>query len=60
MGADIRAQAAWEDAQKAIREADRAEAEAWLVSMESYGRPAQRSANASTATRMMRIMSQDA
>jgi hypothetical protein len=28
MGAAIRAQAAWEDAQKAIREADRAEAEA--------------------------------
>jgi hypothetical protein len=30
-----------EAAQKAIREADRAEAEAWSIQMEGYGRPAQ-------------------
>ena len=41
MGAEIRAQAAREDAQKAIREADRATAEAWSLRMEGYGRPAQ-------------------
>ena len=41
MGADIRAQAAREPAQKAIREADRAEAEAWSARMEGYGGPAQ-------------------
>ena len=34
-------QAAREAAQKAIREADRAEAEAWSVRMEGYGGPAQ-------------------
>ena len=33
--------AAREDAQKAIREADRATAEAWSLRMEGYGRPAQ-------------------
>ncbi len=41
MGADIHAKAARETAQKAIREADRAEAEAWSVRMEGYGGPAQ-------------------
>jgi hypothetical protein len=41
MGAEIRAQSAREAAQKAIREADRAEAEAWSVRMEGYGGPAQ-------------------
>jgi hypothetical protein len=46
MGADMRAQAARQDATKAARAADRAEAEAWSVRMEGYGGPAQRSANA--------------
>src|SRR3954464_8324103 len=41
MGADIRAKAARETAQKAVQEADRAEAEAWSVRMEGYGGPAQ-------------------
>jgi hypothetical protein len=41
MGADIHAKAARETAQKAIREADRAEAEAWSIRMEGYGGPAQ-------------------
>ena len=41
MGADIHAKAARKAAQKAIREADRAEAEAWSVRMEGYGGPAQ-------------------
>jgi hypothetical protein len=41
MGAQIRAQGAREAAQKAIREADRAEAEAWSIRMEGYGGPAQ-------------------
>jgi hypothetical protein len=41
IGAEIRAQSAREAAQKAIREADRAEAEAWSVRMEGYGGPAQ-------------------
>ena len=41
MGADIRAKAAREAAQKAILDADRAEAEAWSVRMEGYGGPAQ-------------------
>ena len=41
MGADIRARSAREAAQKAIREADRAEAEAWSARMEGYGGPAQ-------------------
>jgi hypothetical protein len=41
MGAEMRAQGAREAAQKAIREADRAEAEAWSVRMEGYGGPAQ-------------------
>ena len=40
MGADIRAKAAREAAQKAILDADRAEAEAWSVRMEGYGGPA--------------------
>jgi hypothetical protein len=43
MGAQIRARGAREAAQKAIREADRAEAEAWSIRMEGYGGPAQRS-----------------
>jgi hypothetical protein len=41
MGAKIRAQGAREEAQKAAREADRAEAYAWSVRMEGYGGPAQ-------------------
>jgi hypothetical protein len=41
MGAKIRAQSARELAQKAVREADRAEAHAWSVRMEGYGGPAQ-------------------
>ena len=39
IGAKIRADAARETAQKAIREADRAEAEAWSIQMEGYGGP---------------------
>jgi hypothetical protein len=41
MGAKMRAQAAREEAAKAVRAADRAEAEAWSVRMEGYGGPAQ-------------------
>ena len=41
MGAQIRAEGARGAAQKAIREADRAEAEAWSIRMEGYGGPAQ-------------------
>ena len=41
MGAKIRAKAAREEAAKAIRAADRAEAEAWSIRMEGYGGPAQ-------------------
>src|SRR5258705_1249040 len=41
MGAKMRAESAREAAKKAIREADRAEAEAWSVRMEGYGGPAQ-------------------
>jgi hypothetical protein len=41
IGAEIRAQGARKAAQKAIREADRAEAEAWSIQMEGYGGPAQ-------------------
>ena len=41
MGADIRAKGAREDAQKAIQEADRAEAYAWSIRMEGNGGPAQ-------------------
>ena len=41
IGAKIRAQGAREEATKAIREADRAEAEAWSIQMEGYGGPAQ-------------------
>jgi hypothetical protein len=50
LDAKIRAQGARETAQKAAREADRAEAEAWSVQMEGYGAPLshpQRSASAS-------------
>ena len=36
MGAEMRAAGAREAAQKAIREADRAEAEAWSVRLEGY------------------------
>jgi hypothetical protein len=39
MGAKIRAQGAREAAKKAIREADRAEAEAWSIRMEGFGGP---------------------
>ncbi|MDB5579310.1 MAG: hypothetical protein JWR80_4486 [Bradyrhizobium sp.] len=41
LGARIRAQGARERARAAIREADRAEAEAWSIRMEGYGGPAQ-------------------
>src|SRR6201999_3480284 len=41
MGAKISAQGARERAQEAVREADRAEAEAWSIRMEGYGGPAQ-------------------
>jgi hypothetical protein len=40
-GAKIRAEDAREEAAKAIRAADRAEAEAWSIQMEGYGGPAQ-------------------
>ena len=43
MGAKMRAQGAREAAQKAIRDADRAEAEAWSLRMEGYGGLAQAS-----------------
>jgi hypothetical protein len=41
MGAEIRPKGAREVAQKAAREADRAEAHAWSLRMEGYGGPAQ-------------------
>ena len=41
LGAKIRAEGAREDALKAVRAADRAEAEAWSIRMEGYGGPAQ-------------------
>jgi hypothetical protein len=41
IGAKMRAQAARDEATKAVRAADRAEAEAWSVRMEGYGGPAQ-------------------
>jgi hypothetical protein len=41
MSADMRAQTARQEAKKAARAADRAEAEAWSVRMEGYGGPAQ-------------------
>jgi hypothetical protein len=41
-GARIRAEGAREEATKANRAADRAEAEAWSIQMEGYGGPAQR------------------
>jgi hypothetical protein len=41
LGAKIRAEGAREDAVKAVRAADRAEAEAWSIRMEGYGGPAQ-------------------
>src|ERR1700687_1689391 len=40
-GAKIRAEGAREDAVKAVRAADRGEAEAWSIRMEGYGGPAQ-------------------
>jgi hypothetical protein len=40
-GAAIRAEGAREAARQAIREADRAEAEAWSIRMEGYGGPRQ-------------------
>jgi hypothetical protein len=40
-GANIRAEGARERARQAIREADRAEAQAWSIRMEGYGGPAQ-------------------
>jgi hypothetical protein len=53
MGADIRAKSAREEARKAAREADRAEAEALSIRMEGYmaALPSlpQRSVNASAA-----------
>jgi len=41
LGADIRAQGAREAAKQAIRDADRAKAEAWSIRMEGCGGPAQ-------------------
>ncbi|PDT87177.1 hypothetical protein CO669_26905 [Bradyrhizobium sp. Y36] len=41
LGAEISAKHAREEAKKAVREADRAEAEAWSVRMEGYGGPSQ-------------------
>jgi hypothetical protein len=41
MGAETRARHACEEARKAAREADRAEAHAWSLRMEGYGGPAQ-------------------
>ena len=41
IGARIRAKNAREAAVKALRDADRAEAEAWSIRMEGYGGPAQ-------------------
>nr|QDP21195.1 hypothetical protein FNV92_03015 [Bradyrhizobium cosmicum] len=41
MGAKIRAKHAREEATRAVRDADRAEAEAWSVRMEGYGGPSQ-------------------
>src|SRR5258705_13233489 len=41
MGAEIHAKNAREEARKAAREADRAEAHAWSLRMEGYGGPAQ-------------------
>ena len=38
MGADIRARQAREDTHKGAREADRADAHAWSLRMEDYGR----------------------
>src|SRR5258707_15504277 len=40
-GAKIHADGARERAKQAVREADRAEAEAWSIRMEGYGGPAQ-------------------
>src|SRR5258705_12944686 len=40
-GAKIRAEGARQAARKAVREADRAEAEAWSIRMEGFGGPAQ-------------------
>src|ERR1700675_3767709 len=40
-GAKIRGQAAREEAIKAVRAADRAEAEGWSIQMEAFGGPAQ-------------------
>src|SRR3954454_16733794 len=41
MGAKLRAEGARKRALEAVREADRAEAEAWSLQMEAYGGPAQ-------------------
>src|ERR1043166_3668487 len=41
MGAKMRAETSRQEARKAARAADRAEAEAWSVRMEGYGGPAQ-------------------
>jgi hypothetical protein len=41
LGANIRAEGAREEAHKAVKAADRAEAEAWSIRMEGYGGPAQ-------------------
>ena len=41
MGAEIRAKSAREDARRAAKEADRAEALAWSLRMEGFGGPAQ-------------------
>ena len=41
LGANIHANHAREEANKAIRDADRAEARAWSIRMEGYGGPSQ-------------------
>jgi len=57
-GAKIRAEGARERAKQAVREADRAEAEAWSIRMEGYGGPAQPSKsvpNCSTTVVCLRL-----
>src|SRR3954452_17660215 len=49
LGAKIRAEGARKRAVEAVREADRAEAEAWSIRMEAFGGPAQPSLSASMA-----------
>jgi hypothetical protein len=50
MGAKLRAETARQEARKAARAADRAEAEAWSVRMEGYGGPGQPSPTIGSAS----------